>query len=401
MLDKPGLGHAARRRARRSQPLRGRRPRERQDLEAITIRAVAQWNLPGSLPWPIACTAFRGWTGRRGLDGRHRGRHALGEPQQPAIALRVREPGQEAQDAERRREAGPRAPRRSGHVRDGRREARPQLSGERGLEARRGRPSSARGRGAAAVLRQRLRTADRRARRARRARRQRAQLRDGRAQHGARRVDRLPNTSLHVPTRRLHEFAGDVDAGAYSSARSQPRVCRPARTPALSRSAKAPAAPSKAARRPGASSRPAHRRPPGAEQPVDRRPRRCPGCRRRGADDGRPRQNASTTMRGRPSERDGRSSAVAPSIARRPRAWSGAPSSARGRGSRRPGRRGTSRIVPRPTSRRLASGTRVRLEAPGVGEHLDRLVPLQHADEERDRSAGSGRAAARGRCRGP
>ena len=120
------------------------------------------------------------------------------------------------------------------------------------------------------------------------------------------------------------------------------------------------------------------------------------------ADTGRPRQNASTTIRGSPSERDGSTSAVASSSAA---ATSGVGSL--GVQRTRPGNSATSArrrsvIVPRPTRCSGAAGKPRRSQPPGVGEHVDRLVALEHADEEQARARrAAAPAAARGTSPGP
>ena len=148
----------------------------------------------------------------------------------------------------------------------------------------------------------------------------------------------------------------------------------------------------------------APRVPGGDEDAVLAVARRCRGCRRRARRrPARPRQNASTTIRGSPSERDGSTSAVASSIARRDlRRRRATASSGRGPGTRRRDARRRPLIVPRPTRRSCADGHTRRGEPPGLRQHLDRLVALEHADEERRRLRRQRRAAgARGTSRGP
>ena len=105
----------------------------------------------------------------------------------------------------------------------------------------------------------------------------------------------------------------------------------------------------------------------------------------------RPRQNASTTTRPSPSEREGSTSTVASSSAR---ATSGVverlgPARLRGELGDERSRHVAKRAAADEVQRRL--GHARSGEPPRVGEHVDRLVALEHADEER-RRAGPGAA---------
>ena len=109
----------------------------------------------------------------------------------------------------------------------------------------------------------------------------------------------------------------------------------------------------------------------------------------------RPRQNASTTTRPRPSEREGRTRVVASSSAR---ATSGVgqrlvPAHLLGK----LGCEARGDLAERPASDEVEQRTRYtrRGEAPRLGEHVDGLVALEHADEERGRPLGKRRGLRR------
>ena len=102
----------------------------------------------------------------------------------------------------------------------------------------------------------------------------------------------------------------------------------------------------------------------------------------------RPRQNASTTTRPRPSERDGSTRTLASSSAL---ATSGVDNDSVHRvcaGSSATSCSATSRSVPRPTRCEPRVRDARGGQAPGVSQHVDRLVPLEDADEQSDRLFG-------------